>query len=266
MQNAHSNGFDWVRENHTTTSSDGNQNISRFLHSFSKKIFKELSPTQHPPREKPMMVWDGDCSFCKYWILRWKKITGSAVDYHPYHDVAKRYPDIDVKTFRRAVRFIETDGQVFSGAAAAYRSFTYGTSWNRLWSLYRNQKWFRKLSDWSYDRIAKNRPIMFKITILLFGRNPEKPRPYWLIFPVLLSVVMLLIAGPWLFSNNTVRDGVYEDWWPEPIERPSKRRTKIAGNQAATILAQRRSHSHIKLESEKSPVWRPLERQGNKNR
>ncbi|HKL40077.1 MAG TPA: DCC1-like thiol-disulfide oxidoreductase family protein [Cryomorphaceae bacterium] len=139
------------------------------------------------------MVWDGNCAFCHYWIVRWNKMSGDSIDYRPYNEVADKYPDIEVENFQRAVRFIEPDGRIYSGAAAAYRSFTYGTSWRWLWKIYRDQKWFRKLSNWAYDIVAKNRPFLFKVTRLLFGSNPEKIRPYWLIYLSLILVFILIL-------------------------------------------------------------------------
>ena len=33
------------------------------------------------PPPKPLIIWDGDCHFCRRWIERWSEITGDAVDY-----------------------------------------------------------------------------------------------------------------------------------------------------------------------------------------
>lgn len=139
-----------------------------------------------------MMVWDGACGFCRYWVVRWQKITGEAVTYRPYEAVAEKFPDIEIKTFQRAVRFIEKDGSIYSGAGAAYRAFTYATKWGWIWKIYRDQKWFRTLSDATYDLIAKHRPFMLRVTHLLFGTNPEKTRPYWLIYLVLIALLILV--------------------------------------------------------------------------
>src|SRR6056297_2432479 len=140
-----------------------------------------------------MMVWDTHCKFCFYWIVRWNKMTGDSIEYRPYTEVSQAYPDIEVKAFQRAVRLIETDGTIYSGAGAAYRSFTYGTRWVWLWEFYRGQRWFRNLSDAVYDWIAKNRPFMLKVTHLFFGKNPERSRPYWLVYIVLIGVVVLFV-------------------------------------------------------------------------
>ena len=33
------------------------------------------------PPEKPLVVFDGDCHFCRRWIERWREMTGGAVEY-----------------------------------------------------------------------------------------------------------------------------------------------------------------------------------------
>ena len=40
----------------------------------------ERSRVQSPPA-KPLMIFDGDCRFCVFWIRRWQRATGEAVEY-----------------------------------------------------------------------------------------------------------------------------------------------------------------------------------------
>src|SRR4051794_31040660 len=88
------------------------------------------------PPPKPLMIYDGDCNFCKYWIGRWKKLTGDTVDYFPSRDeqIAKRFPEIPREQFDVSVQFIETDGAVYSGAEAVFRSLAKNP---------RRQRWLR---------------------------------------------------------------------------------------------------------------------------
>lgn len=138
------------------------------------------------------MVWDGHCGFCAYWITRWDKMTRGLINYRPYSDVAEDFPDIDPKAFQQAVRLIEPDGRVFSGAEAALRSFTYARSWGWLYPLYVEKKWFRKPANALYDWVAKHRPLMQKLTIALFGKNPEKLKHFWAIY--MLAVVGIVVV------------------------------------------------------------------------
>ena len=53
---------------------------------------------------KPLLVYDGDCGFCRRWIDRWKILTGDKVDYAPFQEAAKRFHHIPKKKFQEAVR------------------------------------------------------------------------------------------------------------------------------------------------------------------
>src|ERR1044071_5581775 len=82
-----------------------------------------------PP--KPVLIFDGKCHFCRRWIERWNDLTAGAVEYAPFQEVEKLYPEISPEDFERAVQFIETDGTVFTGAEAVFRSLSHkpGRKW-----------------------------------------------------------------------------------------------------------------------------------------
>jgi predicted DCC family thiol-disulfide oxidoreductase YuxK len=44
--------------------------------------------------EKPLLIYDGDCGFCRRWIQRWRAITGERVEFAPYQTVGSLYPEI----------------------------------------------------------------------------------------------------------------------------------------------------------------------------
>ena len=71
-----------------------------------------------------MLVFDGDCHFCRRWIARWHQATGDAIDYLPFQDesIAARFPEIPREKFEQAVHLILPDGSVCGGAEAVFRS------------------------------------------------------------------------------------------------------------------------------------------------
>src|SRR4051794_12093711 len=75
---------------------------------------------------QPLLVYDGDCTFCKMWIERWRQITGDAVDYAPFQTAGADFPEIPREAFAEAVKLIEPDGRVTSGAEAVFRSLAHG--------------------------------------------------------------------------------------------------------------------------------------------
>jgi predicted DCC family thiol-disulfide oxidoreductase YuxK len=120
------------------------------------------------------MVYDGDCSFCKLWIARWDEETATAVKYEPLQVAATRFPEIPRQEFERAVKLIDSDGQVWSGAAAVYRSFAAGGRPLNRWS-YDHVPGFAAASEYAYRFIAQHRELAHRITLLLWGKDVRRP-------------------------------------------------------------------------------------------
>lgn len=153
-------------------------------------MFQNLNKTDFPPTKKNVMIWDGDCSFCKYWTTRWKAITKDKVTFVPYQEAKDHFKDIDILHFKQASRFIELDGKIYSGPNSAYRSLSYNRKWAFLHRYYEKHSFFRKLSNGLYHFVARNRGFCFRITKLLFGANPEQVRPFWIVYLVIIMYFM----------------------------------------------------------------------------
>lgn len=151
-----------------------------------------LPPAQTNHLDKPILVWDGQCGFCKYWVTRWRKMTDGKVTYAPYQEAAGQFSAIPESEFRRAAYLIEPDGKTFRGMEAAYRTFTYGERWGFLYDWYAGSRLFRGLNDRLYKWIAHNRPFFYSVTKALWGKDPERMKPYWLFY--LLALLALIVA------------------------------------------------------------------------
>lgn len=158
-----------------------------------KNMFTKLHNTKHLPGNNPIMAWDGDCGFCHYWVIKWKKLTGDQVTYKPFQQVYRDFPDIDLKYFRQAIRFIDTDGRVYTGPAAAFQALhRYGKKWRWVMPVYKYFWPFRFLSDHFYVFVSRNRVRMYEITIRLLGKNPARPKHYWVYY---LIFALAIVAG-----------------------------------------------------------------------
>ena len=107
--------------------------------------------------EKPTMLWDGDCGFCGRWIRRWKKLTGSAVDYRRYQDALEDFPQVREEDCRRAVQLVLPDGRVLSAAHAVLRALDAGGRFPFLHSTYQKSRIFRACAETAYRFVAANR-------------------------------------------------------------------------------------------------------------
>src|SRR5579863_2856530 len=117
----------------------------------------------------PLLVYDGDCSFCRFWIDAWKARTGDRVLYAPYQEVASRFPQIPVENFRRSVQLILPDG-TFSAAEAVFRTLATapGSGW-MLWA-YDHLPGFAPVSEVSYRVVAAHRDFFYWFTRLGWGK------------------------------------------------------------------------------------------------
>ena len=126
------------------------------------------------PPSKPLLIYDGDCGFCKLWVARWQEETGEAVDYEPLQEAAVRFPEVERKQFEQAVKVIEPDGTVRSGADAVFYSLgAAGWSWTR-WS-YQHLPGFAAISEFVYRFIAGHRALAHSVTRTLWGKDVRRP-------------------------------------------------------------------------------------------
>ncbi len=110
-----------------------------------------------------MLVYDGDCAFCRRWIARWRRITGERVEYGPYQEVAGRFPALPLERLKSAVHLIEPDGRVSEAAEAALRSLSYAPGWGWLLWLYEHVAPFAAASESAYRAVARSRSGLSRI-------------------------------------------------------------------------------------------------------
>ncbi|HSU56128.1 MAG TPA: lipase maturation factor family protein, partial [Candidatus Dormibacteraeota bacterium] len=128
-----------------------------------------------PPR--PLIVFDGDCRFCRIWIARLRQITDEAADYVQYQDtsLAERFPEISGQQFETAVHLLMPDGSVFNGAEAMFRAMALNPKeqWFLDWYLY--SKTFASASESIYAFIARHRTTFSLLTRIGWGTHTERP-------------------------------------------------------------------------------------------
>jgi predicted DCC family thiol-disulfide oxidoreductase YuxK len=144
-----------------------------------------------------MLVYDGDCAFCSYWVRYWQKLTGDAVHYRPYQEVAAQYPAIPIPEFQRAVQYISADGRHVSAAEASFKILSHARGKGCWLALYRALPGFAVVSEWAYALIAAQRSGLYRVSLLLWGRNHVPPR-YDLISFVFLRLLGLIYLAAFI--------------------------------------------------------------------
>ena len=139
---------------------------------FLRSRFKVSAPLRvtNPP-SKPLVIWDGDCHFCRRWIERWREQTGNRVEYESSQRIAPRFPEIVSAEFERSLVLVLPSGEVYRGAEAAVRSLGFARhAW--LLRIYKDVAAVASISDAAYQFIAKNRQLGSR---LLWGGEVSCP-------------------------------------------------------------------------------------------
>ncbi len=176
-------------------------------------------PVTHPRQvanapSKPVVVYDGDCRFCMLWVRRWMQVTGESVDYVPLQDgrVALLYPELPRERLERAVHLIDTDGAVYQGAEAVFRSLAVNRS--RRWALrlYQSSPWVARTTEACYRFVAGHRSLFGSLTRLCWGQHVERAELFLVrrVFLGWLGVIYLIaFVSLWTQVAGLVgKDGV----------------------------------------------------------
>lgn len=150
---------------------------------------------------KPLLVYDGDCGFCRLWIARWRAATGDRVDYAPYQEVAARFPGVPRERFAGAVQLLDADGRWYGGADAVFR--TLATAPGRRWPLwlYRRLPGVRPVTEAAYRLVAANRPLLYRVTRWIWGDHvvpPGETLTTWIFLRLLAVIYLVAFVSMWV--------------------------------------------------------------------
>ncbi|MGB0058950.1 lipase maturation factor family protein [Candidatus Binatus sp.] len=127
-------------------------------------------------RPRPLLIYDGDCGFCVYWVRYWSGLTGDRVTYAPYQEVAAQYPEIPLTAFQRAVQYVAPDGKIASGAEAVLLTLSHASGKSFWLTLYRQLPAFAAIAEGLYAFVASHRSALYRPSRWLWGRDYEAPR------------------------------------------------------------------------------------------
>lgn len=125
---------------------------------------------------RPLLIYDGDCGFCTYWVRYWQKLTQDRMDYAPYQEVAAQYPHISVAEFQRAVQYIAPGGSTARAGEATFLTLSHARGKSFWLALYRRLPGFAALTELAYAFIASHRTAFYRLSLLLWGRDCAPPR------------------------------------------------------------------------------------------
>ncbi|MGH9451878.1 MAG: lipase maturation factor family protein [Terriglobia bacterium] len=149
---------------------------------------------------KPLLVFDGQCGFCRFCVDYGRQITGDAADYAPFQEAAENLPGIPREQFQRAVQFIEPSGRVSSAAEAVFRlaALAPGYAW-LLWA-YLRVPGFALASEMAYRLVARHRSIFDTLRLFFWGKRLDPSSHFltrWLFLRLLGLVYLAAFASLW---------------------------------------------------------------------
>lgn len=178
------------------------------------------------PRTKPVLIYDGECGFCKKWIALWQRLTGDSLDYGPSQELSKEFPQIPVATFDQSVVLVFPSGKILKGAEAVFASLSQAHSgWlaRLLWKAHTSIPVFRRIVEWAYRLVARRRIFFSHLTYWLLGDELE-PSTYqisrWLFLRVLSAIYFVAFSSLGLQLLGLVgSQGIFKAHWSDGVLR-----------------------------------------------
>ncbi len=125
----------------------------------------------------PVVVYDGDCGFCKKWIYLFEKTTAKDMIFMPYQGCNERFESTLSTSFSDTVHLCEGPKDVSTGAKAIYKLLHLSGKLSWLLWLYNKVRLFRTVSEWGYKIVAQNRRSASKVTNTVFGKRESSLSP-----------------------------------------------------------------------------------------
>ncbi len=170
------------------------------------------------PSMNPVVVFDGDCTFCRRWIRRYWNIKHDGIAWSPYQSAASQFPAISEDQFREAMHVVEPDGTFRRGAAAFFRlQQLVGL---RSWPLWMHDRIapFRMITDMLYRFTARHRGGADRASALVHGQVAA-PSTFQLTRRVFLRCLGLVYLIAFLSAGSQL-DGLVGSYGIRPaVER-----------------------------------------------
>jgi len=148
--------------------------------------------------KRPLVLFDGDCGFCRMWISRWKGMTGDRVDYRAFQEVEDTR--IAKEELQRAIHYIDADGKAWRGAHAVLRFLAAESSVNRfLLKIYERVPLCAGIANGCYALVADHRSFFSWWTRVLWGGDVQKPT-----FALSSWIFLRLLGLTWLIAFGSL--------------------------------------------------------------
>jgi len=164
--------------------------------------------------DKPILVFDGDCGFCGYWVARWKRWTRDKIDYVAYQSLPSPFAGLPRAQFEEAVKLCLPDGRIYSAAEAVFRALAQSPAPAARLPLgcYEKIPGVAAVCEAIYRLVARNRTLFSSVSNLLWGRDYQPPAWFltrWIFLRLLGLIYFIAFVSLWTQIGGLVgRDGI----------------------------------------------------------
>ena len=160
----------------------------------------EKNPGAERRPERPLLLFDGDCGFCRFWVARWRAATSGRVDFAAAQREAARFPQIAKESWRRSVQLVTPAGEVYGGAEAVFRTLAYAPERGWMLGVYRSVPGAQFVSEATYRLVERHRDFFSWVMRLGWGRDPQPPSyllSRWVFLRLLGLVYVIAFVSLW---------------------------------------------------------------------
>ena len=161
---------------------------------------------------RPLILWDGECAFCRAWVERGRHAIGERAEWATYQEAGHRVPSVPREQFARAVHLVEPDGRITRGAEAVFRALALAPGRGLALRLYRHLPGVAPVSEAGYAWIAAHRPFADRVTRLLWGPHvvpPGERLTSWIFLRALGVTFLIAFVSLWTQAMGLIgRDGI----------------------------------------------------------
>lgn len=123
----------------------------------------EPSSRAADPLMRPLLAFDGDCGFCRKWVVRWHRLARGRVDVAPAQEVAHRFPHVPREQYDSSVVLFEPDGTTTFAAEAVLRMLALGGTRWPSW-CYRHVPGAAWMLERAYRFVAHHRGMFSRLS------------------------------------------------------------------------------------------------------
>jgi predicted DCC family thiol-disulfide oxidoreductase YuxK len=156
------------------------------------------------PPTNPTLLFDGECGFCSQWVARLAE-SAKDVDTRPYQEALQDFEEVPEEDCAKAVHYVERNGDVHSGADAAFQFWSASGRLGRLarWG-YGNIPGMAWVSERSYKLLSASRTLTSLTSRELWGNQMLRPR-FRVSGDIFLRCLGLIYVGAFLSLVLQVR-------------------------------------------------------------